>query len=256
MKKILFVLFIASQAMQANSFFWGKTGHRVVGEVASQYLTPKAKKEINKLLDGQSLALVANFADDIKSDKRFREVDPWHYVNMSLDKHYGEETVNDKGDIYTAIEKCLVVLRDDKASKDDCAFYLKLLVHFIGDLHQPLHVGRSEDKGGNDIQVQWFNSGTNLHAVWDSRMIDSFGMSYTEMKENMPVLSKKEVKAVQEGTVLDWMHESQALAKEVYGSAQIGEKLGYQYMYAYFNTANVQLQRGGIRLAKVLNELF
>lgn len=126
-KNLICVVYsISSDA--GKSFFWGKTGHRVVGEVASQYLTPKAKKEINKLLDGQSLALVANFADDIKSDKRFREVDPWHYVNMSLDKHYGEETVNDKGDIYTAIEKCLVVLRDDKASKDDRAFYLKLLV--------------------------------------------------------------------------------------------------------------------------------
>ncbi|WP_025743918.1 S1/P1 nuclease [Aquimarina pacifica] len=235
---------------------WGKTGHRVTGEIASEYLSKQTKDRIAEILNGQSLALVSTFADDIKSDDRYRSYSPWHYVNFSFDKKYGEEAPSEKGDLVQAIEKCITVLKDEKASNEDAAFYLKLLVHFVGDLHQPLHVGRSEDKGGNDIQVRWFNDGTNLHRVWDSDMIDYYAMSYTEIASNADALSTQELQALQEGTLIDWIHESQNLAKKVYESAGVGEKLGYKYMYHNFPTVRTQLQKGGIRLAKILNEIF
>ncbi|HKJ06818.1 MAG TPA: S1/P1 nuclease, partial [Flavobacteriaceae bacterium] len=135
-------------------------------------------------------------------------------------------------------------------------FYLKLLVHFIGDMHQPMHAGRKADKGGNTIQVRWFNSGTNLHSVWDSKMLNHFDMSYTELAENLDVLSKKQVKFLQEGDIITWINETSGMAKKVYNSVEVGEKLGYNYMYNYFDVAELQLQKGGVRLAKVLNQLF
>ncbi|RNL91026.1 S1/P1 Nuclease [Sinomicrobium pectinilyticum] len=252
---ILLLLFIGNIAW-ADNVVWGPTGHRVVGEIAEQYLNGRTKRKINKLLKGESLAVVANHADDIKSDSRFREYNAWHYVNITPGKQYGEEPATEYGDLVTAIGKCVAVIKDDNADEKDKVFYLKLLIHFIGDLHQPLHVGRAEDKGGNDIQVRWFNSGTNLHSVWDSKMIDHYKMSYTEIANSYPDISKQEIRHIQQGTVLDWVKESRSLVDEVYASVETGEKLGYRYMYDHFHTVKEQLQKGGLRLAKVLNEIF
>ncbi|MCF8715994.1 S1/P1 nuclease [Joostella atrarenae] len=251
---ILAILFF--QQSFANTPYWGKTGHRVVGEVAQQHIKNSTKRKIEKLLGGQSLAIVATYADDIKSDKRFRGFSPWHYVNFPFDKDYKDVTPSENGDIVMGIEKCISVIKDDNATQEDKVFYLKLLIHFIGDLHQPMHVGRGEDKGGNDIQVRWFGDGSNLHRVWDSDMIDSYGMSYSELANNLPVYSKAQQEAIIDGTLLDWVKESQQLAIKVYGSVEVGEKLGYNYMYDNFDTVRAQLEKGGLRLAKVLNDIF
>jgi len=161
---IVFLLVFSSATHSfSNDFDWGKTGHRATGQIAEDHLTKKAKKKIDAILNGQSLALVSIFADEIKSDQKYKGFSPWHYVNFSFDKKYGEDTPSEFGDLIQGIEKCKAILMDDTSSITDKQFYLKLLVHFIGDLHQPLHVGRGADKGGNDIQVQWFKKGSNLH---------------------------------------------------------------------------------------------
>ena len=131
-----------------------------------------------------------------------------------------------------------------------------MLTHFIGDLHQPMHIGLAEDRGGNDFKVQWFNKGTNLHVVWDSKMIDGYGMSYSELADNTKKLSKQQLEAIQNGTVIDWMNESRTLCKEIYTSAEASENLRYSYSYDYMETVRFQLQKGGIRLASLLNDIF
>jgi hypothetical protein len=131
-----------------------------------------------------------------------------------------------------------------------------MLVHFIGDLHQPLHVGIAADKGGNKLQVQWFNDGTNLHSVWDTKMIESYNMSYSELASNVRKLNKHQIKELQKGTPIDWMYESRALCEEIYSNVKVGENLRYKYSYDYMGTVRSQLQKGGIRLASVLNEIF
>lgn len=259
MKRLLLVVFIifniqTNFAAEAN---WGKNGHRAVAEIAQSYLKPKAKKAISKLLNGRSLAFVANYADDIKSDPAFRKYSPWHYVNIDPDEdEYNVDKANPKGDLVQAIRKCVEILEDDDATKDDKRFYLKLLVHFMGDLHQPLHAGHSKDKGGNDIQVNWFGHGSNLHRVWDSDMIESYDMSYSELADNTREYSKEQLKAIRKGDLLDWVYESRELAEKVYASAKSGDSLGYEYMYNEMPVVLQQLDKGGIRLAKVLNEIF
>ncbi|SFW14855.1 S1/P1 Nuclease [Sinomicrobium oceani] len=255
-KVVMLLLLFTVNVSQADHVVWGPTGHRVVGEIASQYLSGKAKRKIARLLHGQDLAVVANHADEIKSDNRYREFGAWHYVNIAPGKQYGEESPSEHGDLVSGIERCIHVIKDEHSSEEDKVFYLKLLIHFIGDLHQPLHAGKAEDKGGNDIQVRWFNSGTNLHSVWDSKMIDQYKMSYTEIADSYTDISRQEVKKIQEGSVLDWVAESRNLADEVYASAEIGEKLGYRYMYEHFSTVKIQLRKGGLRLARVLNDIF
>ena len=258
MKKLyLFALLLVATVSFASEADWGRTGHRATGEVAEEYLSKKAKMKIAELLDGQSLAFVSTYADDIKSDSQYRKYSPWHYVNLPEgETEYSEEEASPKGDLLMGIKKSISVLKDPQASKEEKQFYLKLLVHFMGDLHQPMHTGRGEDKGGNDIQVQWFGHGSNLHRVWDSEMINDFQMSFTELAESTDELSKKEVNQLQKGSLLDWMYESKELSKKVYSSVEIGEKLGYEYMYNWFPVAHDQLQKGGIRLAKVLNDIY
>ncbi|WP_432410222.1 S1/P1 nuclease [Rasiella sp. SM2506] len=258
MVRYIITVLLVSLSIQLTSAAedWGKTGHRATGEIAEQYLSKKAKRTINKLLNGESLALVSNYGDDIKSDPAYRKYGPWHYVNFAFDGSYEASEKSEKGDLYAAINTCVSVLKADKATKDEKAFYLKMLVHFMGDLHQPMHIGVADDKGGNDFQVRWFNDGTNLHTVWDSKMLDSYEMSYSELAANAAKLSKFQLQAIQEGTVKDWMNESRILCKEVYATTEIGDKLGYRYMYDYVHVVRGQLQKGGIRLAVLLNEIF
>lgn len=256
--KILFILpfFLVTKSTNEDAFFWGQNGHRATGKIAENHLKRKAKRKIDALLNGQSLAFVSTFADEIKSDSKYRSFSPLHYVNMGLEEMYATAKKNPKGDLVTAIKKSIAILKDKNSSREDKVFYLKMLVHFVGDLHQPMHIGRKEDKGGNDIQVQWFGKGTNLHRVWDTNMIEEWNMSYLELADNARDLSKKQIEAIEEGSVEDWVNEVHQITKEVYKSVKVGENLRYKYSYDHFATVRDQLQKGGIRLAKILNDIF
>ncbi len=253
-KNFFLILVLVSNTFFAND--WGPTGHRSTGQIAEKYLTKKAFKKIDKLLQGESLAFVSTYADQIKSDKKYREFSPWHYVNMPLAGNYASCEKNHKGDLITGINHCMEVLKNEASSIDDKRFCLKMLVHLVGDLHQPLHIGRREDKGGNTIQVQWFDRGTNLHRVWDTEMIEEWGMSYFELANNANDLTKEEIARIQEGSVVDWLKDTHSHTGKVYNSVEIGENLRYRYSYDFFPLVRTQLQKGGIRLAKLLNDIF
>ncbi len=253
---ILFMLIFVSLSTSNAAEDWGRNGHRATGEIAEEHLSKKAKRVIDDLLDGASLALVSTYGDEIKSDDLYDEYWAWHFVNYPFGSSYESHPKSDRGDLIQGIDTCIQVLKDDQSSREDKAFHLKMLVHFIGDLHQPLHVGQASDKGGNDFQVRWFDEGTNLHTVWDTKMIESYNMSYSELASNRKRLSKRQVEEIQKGTTLDWMRESRTLCEDVYANTKVGENLGYNYMYKYVDVAKFQLQKGGIRLAKVLNDIF
>lgn len=235
---------------------WGKTGHRTVGQIAEQYLNKSSQRKINKLLNGMSLAEASTYADEIKSDPRYRKYNPWHYINIGFDEPIEAIERNKDGDILFAIEECIAELNKPTSSSEDKVFYLKMLIHLIGDLHQPMHIGLKEDKGGNDFQVRWFNQGTNLHAVWDTKMIEHYGMSYTELAASIAKPTKNKRKSIAAGSLYDWVAEIRPITEQLYKSAEQGEKLGYNYMYNHFDLVKQQLLYAGIRLAKVLNEIF
>ena len=254
---ILSLLPIIVHSSEVNFFgTWGATGHRVIGEVANQHISKRTAKALNQLLDGESLAYTSNFGDDIKSDKKFNKYYSWHYANLNLDQTYAESDKNPKGDIVIAIKNCINVLKNSNESKGRKQFFLKLLIHFIGDLHQPLHLGQLKNKGGNDIKVKWFGKNSNLHRVWDSGIIDSHGMSYSEMTVNLPVLSSFEVKSLKNNSLNDWLVEIHALTNRIYTTLPKKSNLGYNYRYEYINIVRKQLLNGGIHLAAILNDIF
>jgi hypothetical protein len=235
---------------------WGQTGHRVVGAIADNYLKGSTKRQLKKLLKNESLAFVSTFADEIKADPRYNEFRTWHYLNMPLDGTYETSDKNPEGDLVTGIAYCKTIITNKNSTDDDKAFYLRLLIHLIGDLHQPMHIGLLEDRGGNDFDVQWNYKDSNLHRVWDTQMIESYGMSFSELADNAAYLSKAEVKAIKEGSVLDWIAETHILTNEVYASTKKGENLRSRYSYKYLAIARSQMQKAGIRLAAVLNEIL
>ncbi|MFD1315857.1 S1/P1 nuclease [Namhaeicola litoreus] len=251
----LVIFFILTTVVLGKNGDWGPTGHRTVGEIAQKHLNKKAEKKVRKLLNGKSLAYVSNYMDEIKSDRKYDQYKPWHYVNYPFDQNYAQSQKSKNGDIIVAIETSIAKLKNPKTSIDEQIMYLKFLIHLIGDLHQPLHIGLESDKGGNDFQVRWFNNGSNLHRVWDSDMIESFNMSYTELSTNI-LDGKIYDKTLVLGTAAEWADSTHLFTATLYKDIQIGDKLGYNYSYDHFHEVQMQLYLSGIRLANILNEIY
>lgn len=237
-----------------SAFAWGPTGHRATGEVATQHLNKKARAAIERILKGQSLAMASTWMDEVRSDSTFDYMTDWHWVTIPFGQTYEQSEKNPKGDIIQTLERVIAELKSKKLSEEDQAQRIRILVHLIGDLHQPLHVGGKNDKGGNDVKVSWFRTDSNLHRVWDSDMIDDTKLSYTELAESLNKLTPNQIKELQKTSVRQWAMESQAYSPQVY---DIGNgKLGYRYSYLYFHIVRERLLRAGIRLAGVLNDIY
>ncbi|HLS30000.1 MAG TPA: S1/P1 nuclease, partial [Flavobacteriaceae bacterium] len=141
-KYLILITLLTGLVTFANAPQWGKTGHRTTAEIADQYLTDKTKAAITDLLDGYSTAFVSTYADEIKSDRNFDEYSAWHYINIPEGKTYVEVKDDLGPNIISAIKKAKKGLKDPTTPREKKQFYLKMLIHLIGDLHQPLHIGR------------------------------------------------------------------------------------------------------------------
>ena len=238
-----------------KAFSWGKTGHRVVAEIAERNLDPAAKKGIKDLLGVDTLARIANYPDEIRSDRKYDYTGSWHYTSIPSDKTYFDQKRNKDGDIIEALFRMDETLKDPKKSKEDKAFALKFLVHLMGDLHQPLHVGLAEDRGGNNVRVKWFKSESNLHAIWDEAIIDFQQLSYTEYTTFLNHFTKTEKADFSKGNFIDWAKESQDLRGIVYDTGG-SENLSYEYSFKAKPVIEERLRQAGLRLATVLNGIF
>jgi hypothetical protein len=249
------VLLIFGVFISLHVYGWGVTGHRVVGHIAEQYLSKKAKKELQRVLGHQSLAYVSNWMDDIKSDRAYDHTQEWHWVTIPDGMTYEESEKNPNGDIIETIERLISELKKGGLDAKKEAEHVKMLVHLVGDIHQPLHVGRGDDKGGNDVRVRWFSQNSNLHRVWDTDMIDGKKWSYTEIARDINHTTPARVKALQATTVRDWAYESMALRSQVYDVPENGT-LGYEYSYKNYHLVERRLLEAGVRLAGVLNDIY
>ncbi|MEJ7821659.1 MAG: S1/P1 nuclease [Chitinophagaceae bacterium] len=246
--------------MPIKSYAWGALGHRIVGQIAESYLSPAAKKEITKILGTELLAMATNWADFIRSDSTYDYLSTWHYMSIKGGSTYEEAQTLFKNDsavnAYTKINFLVKQLKNKQLVNTKKAFYLKLLIHFVGDIHQPLHVGRAEDEGGNRIKVLWFNAPTNLHSVWDSRLIDLQQLSYTEYTAAINHTTKAQRIMWQKQPISEWFWDSYQMAEKIYSDIKPDDKLGYGYNYKFIEIVNQRLLKGGVHLAGLLNEIF
>lgn len=237
------------------AFSWGATGHRVVGEIATAHLTKKAKKEITRILGNETLTHVSNWMDDIKSDKSYDSLKPWHYTTIPDGMTYDQTEVNPKGDVVGGINFLVKALKTDDLSAQLELDYLRILVHLVGDIHQPLHVGNGTDKGGNDVKVEWFWESSNLHRVWDSGMIESMQLSFSELTAKINHPTKDQITNWQSSSVYDWAHEAMTFRSQIYDLPE-NTKINYEYRYINWSTLESQLLKAGVRLAGLLNEIY
>ena len=242
------------------SLAWGVLGHRIVGQIADSYLTRNTKREIFKILGNESVAIASNWPDFIKSDPSYKYLDVWHYINLNaglsetdLKNYLATDTVTDA---YTRINWLSAQLKNKELEQDKKVLYLRLLIHIVGDIHQPMHIGRFEDRGGNNVKVNWFKDPSNLHTVWDTKLIDFQQLSYTEYASSINYTTKALRKEWQAEPVSDWIWQSYKHAEKIYAETKPESNLSYEYNFKFISVVNQQLLKGGVHLAGVLNEIF
>ena len=249
---------VATMVVSSSALAWGQTGHRVTGEIAQQYLSPLTQAAVAELLPSGSLAQASTYADEMRSEQTEfwqKTASPWHYVTVPHGKHYHQVGAPKQGDAYSALQSFTETLKSDTASKEEKQLALRFIVHIIGDLHQPLHVGNGNDRGGNDIKVRFFWNDSNLHRVWDSQMLEQRGLSYTEWSQWLVQdISGSDIQQWASIKPEDWMAESIEYRDELY--PQDANNMNYQYLHQHLPTAKQRLQQAGIRIAMYLNDIF
>jgi hypothetical protein len=249
-----FAAIVLTVCFVCQSYGWGATGHRVTGMIAESYLNKKAKKKIEALLGQESLAMASTWMDDIRSDSTYDYASDFHWVTVENGSTYQQSNKNPHGDVIMTIERIIRELKSGKLDRNTEIQDLKFLVHLIGDIHQPLHVGCCDDQGGNKIQVKWFGGNSNLHRVWDSDIIDGTKLSYTELAQSLGRPDDATIKRYQSSSVHDWAKEAMTHRQQVYN---IGNgNLGYKYSYQNLPLIRERLLAAGIRIAGVLNDIY
>jgi len=239
----------ALSALATNAQAWGTQGHQVIALLTEKQLTPKAREQVQKLLalePGATLASISTWADE----HRNRSTGPWHYVNLprGVCTYDAQRDCPDGNCVVEAINRQLAVLASD-APDEKRLMALKYVVHFVADVHQPLHAGYAEDRGGNTYQLQAFGRGTNLHSLWDTGLIKSLGMS------NEALVAKL-------GPVSAPSHLSAAgIAEEsckIVGTPGFypDRKVGADYIERFTPIMEQRLVKAGAQLAAMLNRAF
>ena len=290
----ILALGLLSQVMLAPyAHAWGPTGHRVVAEIAQRHLTPAAQAKVSALLGGRSLADVANWPDELRSDARFDKYKPLHFATVPNGvASYRDAKKSPCGDLVVAIDALTAFLRtgsrealysvkalsdkSDGTAKGACNpqetnpispdTALRFLVHLMGDLHQPLHVGGT-DMGGNAVSVNWMDRWkTNLHSTWDDEMVDFERFDYTEYARFLDRASEADATRWLTGDTISYADEAIAMRSKLYLFSDDSitsravktpvHKISYQYIGAQRDRMREQLLKGGLRLAGVLNAIF
>jgi len=254
MRKLLILVLIVHTAA---AWGWGQTGHRVAGEIASNYLAPEAAAAVEEILGTESLARGATWPDTMRSDPdEFwqQTARPWHYVTVPAGQRYEDVGAPREGDAYTALAQFGETLRNLDASREQRQLALRFAIHIIADLHQPLHVGNGTDRGGNQFTVTFFDEDSNLHRVWDSQLIGRMELSYSELARWLLAdIDRETFLAWNEPDARVWIEESAALRDRIYPDER---DLSWNYGFEWNATVEQRLAQAGVRTAAWLNAVF
>jgi S1/P1 Nuclease len=269
LKKIIILLVLVS-FVGTQLGAWGPKGHQIVGDIATSRLTPATRENIQLLLGSESLASVSTWADEVRPNRP--ESFGWHFVDIPRDapgfsqerdcfrpdeKHPYTQT-DHHNCVVDRIEIFKKVLADENASRAERVEALKWIVHFVGDLHQPLHA-IEEGRGGNDFKVVEFGSAQcgnypcNLHWNWDAGLLEHTGYPEAEYVERLNKLIEQQHLAAQAtGTAVDWANESHLEARQVIDP--VPTVVDEQYFQSHIGLINRKLALAGLRLAALLNQ--
>lgn len=256
MKRFTIILFLT--LCVASAFAWGQKGHRIVAQVAYDNLNGKARKQVDKVLGKHGMIYLSSWADEIKSDTIYPQSGDWHY--QDIDGGMTDEVVvamltdypKEGGNMFRVLDSLEVVLTNDQNNHDALAFY----VHIYADRFCPMHVAHLDDKGGNAVKMRWFGQNTNLHSVWDGKIIDSRGFTYTEYAAYLHDVYGKHKKSVCKMTDEETILQTYHLTDAVYQYQSTWNGNAYHYVYQWMDEMEWQLYTAGVKLAQALNTIF
>ena len=260
LRRFLVVLLLA---FPLPAYAWGPEGHEVIAHIAADNLSPAAHLRLSQFLGGDAPALMvldSNWADEIRADRPATA--DWHFVNIEIgSKGYdpGRDCGHDNC-VVAQINRDVALMRDPKVPHPAKLEALRFLIHFVGDLHQPLHAADRHDKGGNGLMVFLNGKRTNLHRVWDEDLVRALGPDPAVIAGDIEAGLGPEDKAkIAGGAPAAWANESFAVAsKEIYARipSRGPVRLPRDYAQREKGAVRLQLARAGIRLAAILNTIY
>jgi len=235
---------------------YGPEGHLIAGSAAERRLCAAASAEVARLGGGEGLGELGLWADRIRGDEARRDTAPWHYMNIRDGGSLRAFRHPPEGDVLEAIERFTRALGDRSRSSSERADALKFLVHFVVDIHQPLHVGRASDRGGNTLDVSYAGRTTNLHRFWDSDAVELANLSVARYARGLRADMERAGAAGAELDPAVWAEESLGLRGEVYGFDRRTGELDAAYLEKAERVTRRRLAEAALRLAGTLNRLF
>ena len=269
MKRNLLILICAlcACAYSLPVFSWGQEGHRVIAKVAYDHLTKKAKQHVDDVLGKRGMIYWANWPDEIKSDTIYPQSikDGWHYQDFDgglsdsivLDAlvHYPAEG----GNLFRALDSLTnELVAGQKAKEKSKVHTLRFVVHLTADRYCPMHTAHMDDKGGNAVKMGWFskNNNTNLHTVWDTKLIESQGYSYTEFAQMLEDKYGARKQAIEQMSDEELLLHNYHFTEAIYAYQATWDGNTYHYIYHWREPLEEQLYMAGIRLAQLLNTIY
>jgi hypothetical protein len=235
---------------------FGLDGHRVAGQIAETYLCTQARIDVDRLADGESLAELGLWADRVRNVPPWDNSGPWHYLNIADDSPLAGYDATPEGDVLWAIAHFRSRLGDGSLRKEFRSEALKFLVHFIVDLHQPLHVGRRDDRGGTGVRVLLGDERLTLHRFWDTEAIPSAGLNASQYAKELMPLAELLIASQEPSEPRQWAQESLSLRRVVYNFDQRSARLDADYQRIAADVVQLRLIQAGLRLAAEVNGVF
>lgn len=256
--RALLCAFVWNLAPAAYGF--GASAHLIAGNIAERHMCPAALDAFSALSPGMNVAEAGLWADKIRSNPAYDYAKPLHYINIPDGVPLSAARRPVSGDVLSAIATYHGRLGDASLPADQRREALLFLTHFVVDIHQPLHVGRQEDRGGNSVKVRVNDESTNLHAYWDTGVLKGRVDSLYAYAARLDAANYRSVSLWQASGPEVWLTESQALRPEVYsftpGAEGAAALLDEAYQQRAGEIVDVRLAQAGVRLAGVLNGLW
>ena len=245
-------LVIAVLYFHVNTFAWGSIGHKITATIAEQHMNARTKDSVAYFLNGTTMEDASKWMDELRSNHEFDYLKPLHYLNIEKGETFDPTS---QGNIISELNKVIAELKDRKHhTKEETETNLKILIHLVGDLHQPLHVGYGSDKGGNTIHLTFLGESSNLHKVWDSEIIKAKHIYPKDCTKLLGRYSKDEIARLEQVNIIEWMNQGRALLPEVY--AFNNDTIDQAYLDKTAPIVEKQLLLAGLRMATLLQEIF
>ena len=249
-KGLVFISIVLTTLVPKLSFGWSITGHHIIAEIAYLFLSEPAKQKLQVYLSGTTIQNASTWMDEQRRNPAYQYLSEAHFINIEKGKRFSP---GGKNNLYTVLTETMLELEHiPTLSPEKTKYDLELLIHLVSDLHQPLHVGYGEDKGGNAVNVSLANKKMNLHLVYDLGIIELKDISTENILPLYTKLSRTQVAVIEKGSVADWINESRSYLPFMYGFEN--NTLNQNYVNKAVPLIENQLLKAGIRLSNLLEK--